>query len=72
MLALSGTYLGVWAWSNRLNHVEINIEGTSVTVKVGDIFLQPGLKAIAFNEYFDTKVDNEIISENSLNGAFLR
>lgn len=71
VLALSFAYLAVWAWSNRLNHVEINIEGTSVTVKVGDIFLQPGLKAIAFNEYFDTKVDNEIISENSLNGVFL-
>jgi hypothetical protein len=71
LLALLLTYLGVWIWSNRINHVEINIEGTSVTVKVGDIFQQPGLKAIAFNEYFDTKVDNEIISEKSLNGIFI-
>jgi hypothetical protein len=38
---------------------------------VGDIFQQPGLKAIAFNEHFDTKVDNEIISEKSLNGIFI-
>ena len=71
LLALLVTYLGVWIWSNRINHVEINIEGTSVTVKVGDIFQQPGLKAIAFNEHFDTKVDNEIISEKSLNGIFI-
>jgi hypothetical protein len=71
LLALLVTYLGVWIWSNRINHVEIDIEGTSVTVKVGDIFQQPGLKAIAFNEHFDTKVDNEIISEKSLNGIFI-
>jgi len=64
-------YFGVWIWSNQLNHVEINVDGTSVTIKVGDIFLQPGLKTIAFNEYFDTQVDNEIISEVSLNGIFL-
>lgn len=71
LLALLVTYLGVWIWSNRIDHVEVNIEGTSVTVKVGDIFQQPGLKAIAFNEHFDTKVDNEIISEKSLNGIFI-
>ena len=47
-LALFGTYLSIWIWSNRLNHVEIEIDGTSVTIKVGDIFSQPGFKAIAF------------------------
>lgn len=72
LLALLVTYLGVWIWSNRINQVEIDIEGTSVTVKVGDIFQQPGLKVIAFNEYFDTSVNNEIISEKSLNGIFIK
>ena len=42
-----------------------------MTIKSGNIFEEPGLKAIAFNEYFDTQVDNRIISENSLNGIFL-
>lgn len=65
-------YLGIWAWSNRLNHVEVSIEGTNVTIKVGDIFAEPGFKAIAFNEYFDTQVDNKLISEESLNGIFLK
>lgn len=64
-------YISIWIWSDRLNHVEIDIEGTSVTIKVGDIFSEPGLKAIAFNEYFDTQVDNKIISETSLNGIYL-
>lgn len=65
-------YLMIWLWSNRLNKIDINVEGSDVTIKVGDIFQQPGLKAIAFNEYFDTQVDNQIISEHSLNGIFIK
>lgn len=65
-------YIVVWIWSNNLNSININIEGSEVAVKVGDIFKQPGLKAIAFNEYFDTQVDNKIISDSSLNGIFIK
>jgi hypothetical protein len=70
LLAL--VYLGVWFWANNLNSVDIDVEGSNVTIKVGDIFEQPGLKAIAFNEYFDTLVDNKIIGEASVNGIFIR
>lgn len=66
------TYLIIWLWSNNLNKIDINVEGSDVTIKVGDIFLQPGLKVIAFNEYFDTQVDNKIIAEQSLNGIFIK
>jgi hypothetical protein len=65
-------YLAIWVWSNNLNKIDINVEGSEVTIKVGDIFLESGLKAIAFNEYFDTKVDNIIIAEGSLNGIFIK
>jgi len=65
-------YVGIWLRSNSLNHVEIDIEGTKVTIKVGDIFSESGLKAIAFNEYFDTQVDNKLISDASLNGIYLK
>jgi hypothetical protein len=65
-------YLAIWVWSNNLNKIDINVEGSEVTIKVGDIFLEPGLKAIAFNEYFDTVVDNKIIAESSLNGIFIQ
>ena len=65
-------YLVMWVWSNNLNKIDITVEGSEVTIKVGDIFRQPGLKAIAFNEYFDTQVDNRIIAEGSLNGIFLK
>ncbi len=65
-------YLAIWVWSNNLNKIDIKVEGSDVTIKVGDIFLQPGLKAIAFNEYFDTQVDNRIIALGSLNGIFIK
>lgn len=65
-------YLAIWIWSNNLHKIDINIDGSEVTIKEGDIFSEPGLKAIAFNEYFDTTVDNKIISENSLNGIFIK
>jgi hypothetical protein len=65
-------YLAIWVFSNNLNKIDINVEGSDVTIKVGDIFLEAGLKAIAFNEYFDTQVDNKIIAEGSLNGIFIK
>jgi len=65
-------YLAIWIWSNNLNKIDINVEGSDVTIKAGDIFSEPGLKAIAFNEYFDTIVDNKIIAESSLNGIFIK
>ena len=65
-------YLGIWIWSNNLNRIDIRVEESDVTIMVGDIFTQPGLKAIAFNEYFDTQVDNKIIAEATLNGAFIQ
>lgn len=65
-------YLVIWVWSNNLNKIDIKVEESDVTIKVGDIFKQPGLKAIAFNEYFDTQVDNRLIAEGSLNGVFIK
>jgi hypothetical protein len=65
------TYLILWARSNNLQDVSLSIEGSTVNIKTGDIFEQPGLKAIAFNEYFDTVVDDRIIAKRSLNGIFL-
>lgn len=72
VVLLALVYVAVWMWSNMLNSIKINIEGSTVLIKVGDLFLQEGLKVIAFNEYFDTLVDNVIISEHSLNGVFIQ
>ena len=72
MALLALTYLMIWLRSNSLNSININVEGSDVAIKTGDIFQQPGLKAIAFNEYFDTLVDNKVIGDTSLNGVFIQ
>lgn len=72
LICLLLIYFGIWVWSNNLTNINVTIEGSNVTIKVGDIFQEPDFKVIAFNEYFDTQVDNKIISENSLNGVFIK
>jgi len=64
-------YLGAWWWVKRLRVINIVIGGSRVTIKEGDIFSEPEWKAIGFNEYFDTKVDDKVISRKSLNGIFI-
>jgi hypothetical protein len=61
----------VWGWTNRLRDVSLDVEGSLVNIKTGDIFQQTGLKAIAFNEYLDTRVDDRVISQVSVNGVFI-
>ncbi|WP_370443411.1 macro domain-containing protein [Klebsiella michiganensis] len=64
-------YLWLWYRANTLREINLTIEGSTVIIKTGDIFKQEGLKAIAFNEYFDTQVDERIIAGSSLNGKFI-
>nr|WP_250880794.1 macro domain-containing protein [Escherichia coli] len=64
-------YFGIWFKSNNLSEINLDVEGSIVTVKAGDLFRQDGFKVIAFNEYFDTQVDDVIISHNSLNGLYI-
>jgi hypothetical protein len=72
VILLALIYVLVWIWANTLNSIKISIEGSTILIGVGDLFQQEGLKVIAFNEYFDTLVDNRIISEQSLNGVFIQ
>lgn len=71
LIASAIGYLLTWRWADNLNHISVDIEGSTVDIKVGDIFAQEGLKAIAFNEFFDTQVDDRIISGTSINGVFI-
>lgn len=64
-------HIGSWIRLKKLTHIKVKVDNTQVTVKVGDIFAQDGLKVIAFNEYFDTTVDDVLIARNTLNGRFL-
>lgn len=64
-------YLIYWHIANKMTQTAIKIGLTTVIVKSGDIFKENGLKAIAFNEFFDTVVDDKIIAKKSLNGQFI-
>ncbi|MBZ7707887.1 macro domain-containing protein [Klebsiella oxytoca] len=64
-------YILIWVYSNKLKSIDLSVEGSTVTIKTGDIFSEPGFKVIAFNEYFDTQVDDRIIAHRSLNGLFI-
>lgn len=71
ILALVGYYFFLWQKYCSLEDIEIKIDGSVVNIKSGDLFKQRGYKAIAFNEYYDTQVDDVIISGRSLNGLFI-
>lgn len=72
IIILIAIYVLIWFRANKLKNIRIHIDGSNVIVKEGDIFKEDGYKAIGFNEYFDTQVDNKIISEHSLNGIFIK
>lgn len=64
-------YLGVWICYNKTKSVTIKIRNTKIIIKEGDLFAEKGKKVIAFNEYFDTQIDDVIIAKGSLNGIFV-
>lgn len=64
-------YLGIWFAAILKSSRKLSINNSTLEIKSGDLFKQHGLKVIAFNEYFDTIVDDKIISKNSLNGIYL-
>lgn len=69
---LVATYIVLWVHANVRRSIRLKINNSEVEVKFGDIFLeQADLKAIAFNEYFDTLVDDKVIAKSTLNGVFI-
>lgn len=64
-------YVFLWWRASNLKNIDLDIESTTISIVTGDLFKQDGLKAIPFNEYFDTQVDDEVISKASLNGIFI-
>lgn len=64
-------YIVIWIRANYLTNVKIDIDGSTVIIKSGDLFSEDGFKVIPFNEYFDTIVDENIIASSSLNGIYI-
>lgn len=55
------------------NHIKIASTGfdTTIIVKFGNYFEENGWKAVAVNDFFDSRVDDKIISKNSLHGQVI-
>jgi hypothetical protein len=51
--------------------ISLEIRGIKVNIRQGNIFNARDWKVIAFNEFFDTTVDDKIIAHNTLNGIFI-
>ena len=65
-------YIFIFAYANKKKEASFKINGTNVKVFVGDIFsVEDGLAVIPMNEYFDTQVDDVVISKTSLHGKYL-
>lgn len=64
-------YIILWKYVSRLRNVSFELSETKIEIKFGNLFEENGLKIIPFNEYFDTQVDNKVISSKSLNGQFI-
>lgn len=72
LVVLVLVYISSWIYAKNKTNIKLNIDGSDVNVLSGDLFKQEGLKVIPFNEYFDTKVDDVIIGEKSLNGQYIK
>lgn len=72
LILLIGIYAFIWWKANHKTNISLKVQGTNVEVRFGDIFKADGLKVIPFNEYYDTIVDDKIISSNSLHGQYIR
>lgn len=62
--------VSVCAYKTKEKKLQIN--HNNIYIKFGDIFRESGNKVIAFNEYFDTQVDEKIISSKTLNGYVVK
>ena len=70
VMMLAIIYFILFRKANRLETARIKVDRVSLEIKYGDLFKEEGLKVIGFNEYFDTIVDEKIISSKTLNGMF--
>lgn len=67
-------YIFLWLWdSYSRKPIHFKIGQANVEISIGDLFdsKYDGIKVIPFNEYFDTTVDDVIISKKSLHGQLI-
>lgn len=65
-------YIFIWIYWNVNQSIRLKVNNSEIEVKFGDIFAERAdFKVIAFNEYFDTLVDDKVIARRTLNGIFI-
>ena len=64
-------FIIVWYRANNIKSITLNINNSSLEIEKGDIFEEEGFKIIAFNEFFDTQVDDVVLSKNTINGKYI-
>lgn len=65
---------GLWITGFLKPSIEIKSTGfdTRILIKFGDLFEEDGWRAIAVNDFFDSVVDDYLVSSKSLHGVFLQ
>lgn len=69
-VGLSFCIFYIFGYKSR-EKVVLNIHGTEVHIKYGDIFQEDGYRVISFDSAFSTQVDDIVISKNSLQGQLV-
>ena len=68
----AGLAVALWRnWTKKSVKITIPETDSDITVEVGDIFKDEGLKFIPVNEYFDCEIGDKV-SEKSLHGQFIK
>ncbi|USS86532.1 toll/interleukin-1 receptor domain-containing protein [Fructilactobacillus cliffordii] len=66
--------LKIKSLKNKYQSISFNYKGSQISVKNESILRHPNhdvIRVFPFNEYFDTKVNDEIVTKKSLNGKIL-
>ena len=71
LFVLLAFFAAIATYHRSKDGVHLLINGMDVDIVVDDLFGAEGVKVIPFDEYFDIKVDDKVISKNSLNGIFV-
>lgn len=65
-------FFSLLIYANRITEKSFKIGTNKIKIKFGELMaVTDGLKVINFNEYFDTKVDEKVVSSNTLHGKIL-
>lgn len=71
IILISISYALKQVWKPSKIEIKVSNSNTTIEVVFGDLFQQDGIRAIAVNEFFDSKLGRPV-SDKSLHGLFLK